>query len=100
MALNIQPAIDFVKKTGASIKEKLAPTCKRISEAYAEYDISITKSTHLTPNDTDEDGNEANVVNETCNTKLKFTLKDALCALAVVAVICSLVRSICSSCDD
>lgn len=100
MALNIQPAIDFAKKIGASIKEKLTPTCKRISEAYAEYDINITKSAHLTPSDTDENGNEANVVDEAFNTKLKITLKDALCALAVVAVMCTLIRSIFGSCDD
>ncbi len=95
MKFNIQPVIEFTKKTGTSIKNALAPKCREISEIYSEYDINVTKKTHLSPSKLDETGNEANVVTETCSTKLKINLKNVLCALAIFAVFCTLLRAIC-----
>lgn len=92
--INLTSICDFTKKAALSIKKALTPVFNKLSDIYAEYDIDVNGKTHLTPEKTDETGNEQNVISTSCKGKIKLSAKDILCFLAVFAAAFSLLKCI------
>lgn len=92
--INLTSVCDFSKKVALAIKNTFSPVCKKLSNIYAEYDIDVNGKTHLTPEMTDEAGNEQNVISTSCQGKIKLSAKDILCFLAIFTVAFSLLKCI------
>ena len=92
--INLKPVCNVAKKIINAARPVYTKVCDKLSSVYFVYDVDVKKTSHLTPNKTDEAGNEKNVITTTSKGQIKLSAKDIICFVAVFGLVLSVAKRV------